>query len=169
MCTALAASAGGTVAADWDSAAADWDSAAVAVAMADCSRCPCRAAATARCVGQQGGSFRKVRTAWVKRTDVMLGYSILRAHAIEGKPLPRPLHNYYLYHCIAYVQCSGARSAQASELRLHRPAQTSVTAAGPRCRAALQSKLRVLATPPLLRRRTWSGCYLGLGFGSRFG
>ena len=130
MCTALAARAGGTVAA------------AVAVAMADCSRCPCRAAATARCVGQQGGSFRKVRTAWVKRTDVMLGYSILRAHAIEGKPLPRPLHNYYLYHCIAYVQCSGARSAQASELRLHRSDLSH------RCRTPLQGRASVEASSP---------------------
>ena len=92
-----------------------------------------------------------------------MAYSILRAHAIEGKPLPRPLHNYYLYHCIAYVQCSGARSAQASELRLHRSDLSH------RCRTPLESKLRVPATPPLLRRRTWSGGYLGLGFGSRFG
>ena len=159
MCTALAARAGGTMAAD---------SAAVALAMADCFRCPCRAAAIHLVAPRVARSFRKIRTVWVKRTDVSW-FSFLRAHANEGKPLPSPLHNYYLYHCIAYVQCSGARSAQASELRLHRPAQTSVTAAGPRCRAALQSKLRVLATPPLLRRRTWSGGYLGLGFGSRFG
>ena len=152
MCTALAARAGGTVAA------------AVAVAMADCSRCPCRAAATARCAFFSQDSHRLGE----KNGRHCMGYSILRAHAIEGKPLPSPLHNYYLYHCIAYIQCSGTRSAQASELRLHR-SETSVTAAGPRCRAALQSKLRVPATPPLLRRRTWSRGYLGLGFGSRFG
>ena len=73
------------------------DSAAVALAMADCFRCPCRAAAIHLVAPRVARSFRKIRTAWVKRTDVI--QSFLRAHAIEGKPLPSPLHKYYLYHC----------------------------------------------------------------------
>ena len=132
MCTALAARAGGTMAAD---------SAAVALAMADCFRCPCRAAAIHLVAPRVARSFRKIRTVWVKRTDVSW-FSFLRAHANEGKPLPSPLHNYYLYHCIAYVQCSGARSAQASELRLHRSDLSH------RCRTPLQGRASVEASSP---------------------
>ena len=130
MCTALAARAGGTMAAD---------SAAVAVAMADCSRCPCRAAGH-RALRSSQGSHRMGEKSG--RHAQGMGYSILRAHAIEGKPLPRPLHNYYLYHCIAYVQCSGARSAQASELRLHRSDLSH------RCRTPLQGRASVAASSP---------------------
>ena len=121
MCTALAARAGGTV------------SAAVAVAMADCSRCPCRAAGH-RALRSSQGSHRM--------GEKNGRHSFLRAHAIEGKPLPSPLHNYYLYHCIAYVQCSGARSAQASELRLHRSDLSH------RCRTPLQGRASVEASSP---------------------
>ena len=45
------------------------------------------------------------------------------------------------------------------------PANSYRLSGGLGCRAALQSELRVPATPPLLRRRTWSGGYFaGLAY-----